>query len=67
MNKLLEPVQKMLANEEFKKLKALAYPDDEPKIKKVKEKKCAWKKKLTHTYSESYDCSLLYERRGRLC
>lgn len=67
LNKLLEPVQKMLANEEFKKLKALAYPDDEPKIKKVKEKKCAWKKKLTHTYSESYDCSLLYERRGRLC
>ena len=51
LNKLLEPVQKMLANEEFKKLKALAYPDDEPKIKKVKEKKCAWKKKLTHTYS----------------
>ena len=41
LNKLLEPVQKMLANEEFKKLKALAYPDDEPKIKKVKEKKCA--------------------------
>ena len=67
LNKLLEPVQKMLANEEFKKLEALAYPDDEPKIKKVKEKKCAWKKKLTHTYSESYDCSLLYERRGRLC
>lgn len=67
LNKLLEPVQKMLANEEFKKLKALAYPDDEPKIKKVKEKKCAWKNKLTHTYSESYDCSLLYERRGRLC
>lgn len=67
LNKLLEPVQKMLANEEFRKLKALAYPDDEPKIKKVKEKKCAWKKKLTHTYSESYDCSLLYERRGRLC
>lgn len=67
LNKLLEPVQKMLANEEFKKLKALAYPDDEPKVKKVKEKKCAWKKKLTHTYSESYDCSLLYERRGRLC
>ena len=67
LNKLLEPVQKMLANEEFKKLKALTYPDDEPKIKKVKEKKCAWKKKLTHTYSESYDCSLLYERRGRLC
>ena len=67
LNKLLEPVQKMLANEEFKKLKALAYPDDEPKVKKVKEKKCAWKKKSTHTYSESYDCSLLYERRGRLC
>lgn len=67
LNKLLEPVQKMLANEEFKKLKALAYPEDEPKVKKVKEKKCAWKKKLTHTYSESYDCSLLYERRGRLC
>ena len=67
LNKLLEPVQKMLANEEFRKLKALAYPDDEPKVKKVKEKKCAWKKKSTHTYSESYDCSLLYERRGRLC
>ena len=60
LNKLLEPVQKMLANEEFKKLKALAYPDDEPKIKKVKEKKCAWKKKLTHTYSESYDLSLIH-------
>ncbi|EDP44730.1 hypothetical protein MGL_1212 [Malassezia globosa CBS 7966] len=48
LNKLLEPVQKMLANEEFKKLKALAYPEDEPKVKKVKEKKCAWKEVDSH-------------------
>ena len=34
LNKLLEPVQKMLANEEFKKLKALAYPDVNPKSRK---------------------------------
>lgn len=40
LNILLEPVQKMLAEDEsFRKVKADAYPEDEPKAKKVKEKK----------------------------
>lgn len=39
LNTLLEPVQKLYETEEFKKIKALAYPDEEPKAKKVKAKK----------------------------
>lgn len=39
LNTLLEPVQKMASEEEFKKIKAQAYPEEEPKAKKVKTKK----------------------------
>lgn len=38
LNTLLEPVQKLYQNPAFKQLKAQAYPEEEPKAKKVKTK-----------------------------
>jgi len=47
LNTLLEPVQKMASEEEFKKIKAQAYPEEEPKAKKVKTKKRMYSLPLT--------------------
>ena len=62
LNTLLEPVQKLYETEEFKKIKALAYPDEEPKAKKVKAKKRTCLKLLTT--SQPYDCAILHKGRG---
>lgn len=62
LNTLLEPVQKLYESEDFKKIKALAYPDEEPKAKKVKAKKRTCLKLLTT--SQPYDCTILHQRRG---
>ena len=62
LNTLLEPVQKLYETEEFKKIKALAYPDEEPKAKKVKAKKRTCSELLTT--SQPYDCAILHKGRG---
>ena len=62
LNTLLEPGQKLYETEEYKKIKALAYPDEEPKAKKVKAKKRTCSELLTT--SQPYDCAILHKGRG---